>query len=99
MAIDIEVAYALPERQQCVAVTLDEGATARQAILYVLERQLILLSDDDRMKDEYTLPVGVYGQIVDDNYALKSGDRLEIYRPLIQDPKERRRRVARQNAS
>ena len=99
MAIDIEVAYAQPERQQCVAVTLDEGTTAHQAVLHVLERRLILLSDDDRHKDTCALPIGVYGQIVDHNHALKTGDRVEIYRPLQQDPKERRRRIARQNAS
>ena len=99
MTIDIEVVYAQPERQQCVAVTLDDGTTARQALLHVLERRLLLLSDDDRPKDARTLPIGVYGQVVDDNHALKTGDRVEIYRPLLQDPKERRRRIARQNAS
>ena len=82
-----------------MAVTLEQGTNARQAVSYVLERGLISLSDDDRQKDPNALPIGVYGQIVDDNQSLQTGDRVEIYRPLLQDPKERRRRIARQNAS
>jgi putative ubiquitin-RnfH superfamily antitoxin RatB of RatAB toxin-antitoxin module len=36
----------------------------------------------------------VFGKQVQDSYVLKSGDRLEIYRPLINDPRETRRRLA-----
>lgn len=96
--MDIEVVYALPDRQQCVTVSLDDGTTARQAIVHVLEHRLLLLSDADSQKDVNALPIGVYGQIVHDSYCLKAGDRVEIYRPLLQDPKERRRQIARQNA-
>lgn len=40
------------------------------------------------------LPVGIYGKQVSMDLVLKDGDRIEIYRPLIRDPKEKRRRLA-----
>jgi putative ubiquitin-RnfH superfamily antitoxin RatB of RatAB toxin-antitoxin module len=41
------------------------------------------------------LPVGIYAKLVTLDTVLKDGDRIEIYRPLTIDPKEKRRRLAR----
>jgi uncharacterized protein len=40
------------------------------------------------------LPCGVFGQVVDDEREVQVGDRIEVYRPLINDPKARRRNRA-----
>jgi putative ubiquitin-RnfH superfamily antitoxin RatB of RatAB toxin-antitoxin module len=40
------------------------------------------------------LPCGVFGQVVDDARQVQAGDRIEVYRPLINDPKARRRNRA-----
>ena len=38
--------------------------------------------------------IGIYGRIVDENHRVRDGDRIELYRPLVVDPKEARRRRA-----
>lgn len=43
-------------------------------------------------------PCGVWGRRVAEDYVLRAGDRVEIYRPLLADPKEARRRRARETA-
>ena len=80
--IAVEVVYALPEKQYLQRVMLDEGATVEAAIRAsgILE----LRSDIDLAKNK----VGIYSRPV------KLGDRVEIYRPLIADPKELRRQRA-----
>jgi len=93
--IDIEVVYAQAEEQQLVSLVVEEGTQARTALLQVLEQSSITLSASDAQLAHNEIPIGVYGVMVDDDYELKAGDRLEIYRPLVQDPMERRRRVAR----
>ena len=75
---------------------MDFGTTARAALLQVLEQQSIVLRGDDAVRGSHEMSLGVYGQLVDDNYLLQQGDRLEIYRPLLQDPMERRRQIARE---
>jgi len=93
--ITIEVVYAQADEQQLVSVSVEEGTQARTALLQVLEQSAITLSASDAQLAQNEIPIGVYGVIVDDEYELRAGDRLEIYRPLVQDPMERRRRVAR----
>ena len=93
--VNIEVVYALPERQQVISLTLDGVTCARDVLLRVLQEGLITLSEPDQALEPAELPIGVYGQVVPDDYVLSDGDRLEIYRPLVQDPMERRRREAR----
>ncbi|MFK8082505.1 MAG: RnfH family protein [Granulosicoccus sp.] len=95
--VSIEVVYALPEEQQRVQVEFPAGTRAREALYRVLEQDLIELSATDSALERSALPIGVYGQAVADDYLLVHADRLEIYRPLLQDPKERRRQVARQS--
>lgn len=97
LCIDIQVAYALADEQQCISVNIPDGTNAREALIYVLENALIVLSDIDAQCNPMALPLGVYGQRVADDYKLRPAERLEIYRPLLQDPMERRRKIARQS--
>ncbi|WP_368299305.1 RnfH family protein [Kluyvera sichuanensis] len=88
--IAVEVAYALPQKQYLQRVTLDEGATVEQAIQ---ASGLLTLRDDiDLTKNK----VGIYSRPVKLDDVVHDGDRVEIYRPLIADPKELRRQRAQQ---
>ena len=88
--IKIEVVYALPERQMLLALEVEEGTTAREAV----ERSGILLRYPEI--DLARGRVGIFGKLAQLDAALCDGDRVEIYRPLIADPKEaRRRRIKR----
>ena len=84
----IEVIYALPEEQECVALDLEPGSKVREALaasgLGARRPQL----EFDR--------VGIWGRQVSPDTVLREGDRVEIYRALRADPKEiRRKRAAR----
>jgi len=86
--ITVEVAYALPEKQYLQRVKLDEGATVEEAIRAA--GLLELRSDIDLSKNK----VGIYSRPVKLADVVSDGDRVEIYRPLIADPKELRRQRA-----
>jgi putative ubiquitin-RnfH superfamily antitoxin RatB of RatAB toxin-antitoxin module len=85
----IEVVYALPKRQVVIALEVKEGTTALAAI----ERSGILqqFPEADPRRDG----VGVFGRRVTPDSPLREGDRVEIYRPLIVDPKAARRERAK----
>ncbi len=90
--VNIEVAYAKPEAQLIVALTLPEETTLEAAVKAsgLLERfPEIAVSE---------LNVGVFGVICKPDQAIKQGDRIEIYRPLRHDPKEARRQRALKQA-
>ena len=91
--IAVEVVYALTEKQYLQRVTLEEGATVEAAIRAsgILE----LRRDIDLAKNK----VGIYSRPVKLGDVLKEGDRVEIYRPLIADPKELRRQRAEKSGS
>ena len=92
--ISVEVCYARADVQAVVALTLEAGTTARDAV-----EQSGLVHRFPELASG-TQPLGVYGKRVEGNYVLKEGDRLEIYRPLTADPKEaRRKRAARSKKS
>lgn len=88
LKIAVEVAYALPEKQYLQRVKLDEGATVEEAIR--ASGLLELRRDIDLAKNK----VGIYSRAVKLADVVKDGDRVEIYRPLIADPKELRRQRA-----
>lgn len=90
--IVVEVAYALPEKQYLQRVTLNEGATVEEAIR--ASGLLELRSDISLTKNK----VGIYSRPVKLGDELHDGDRVEIYRPLIADPKELRRKRAEKSA-
>ncbi|MFZ4834198.1 RnfH family protein [Rouxiella sp. Mn2063] len=83
--INVEVVYALPERQYVRTLKLEEGSSVEQAIL------ASGVLDVRREIDLKTNKVGIYSRPVKLADTLADGDRVEIYRPLIADPKELRR--------
>lgn len=86
--IDVEVAYAKPEQQVIVTLKMPEGTTVEQAIL-----ASGLLSRFPEI-DGADLKAGIFGSVCRLDQPLRIGDRVEIYRPLIHDPKEARRQRA-----
>lgn len=84
----VEVAYALPDKQYLIPVELVLGDTVEQAI--VASNILMICNDIDLAKNK----VGIYSRPAKLNDTVKEGDRVEIYRPLIADPKEMRRKRA-----
>lgn len=89
----VTVVLAEAAAQRIVTLTVPAGATAWQVVL--LSR---LLGDREDLELS-RLGVAVYGRMVDRNRAVEHGDRVEILRPLLQDPKVRRRRLARDGAA
>lgn len=88
--LNIEVVYASPQRQLVVPLTLKAPVTAGEAILSSgIARQFPEL-------DLARATIGIFGCVVDAQVLLREGDRVEIYRPLLADPKAvRRARAAR----
>jgi putative ubiquitin-RnfH superfamily antitoxin RatB of RatAB toxin-antitoxin module len=84
--LSIEVCYALPNEQALIPVELPEGATVQQALdaSGILKRYPQI--DLDKQK------VGVFGKLKPLDAVLADHDRVEIYRPLIVDPKAARQR-------
>lgn len=88
--LEIEIVYGLEDRQLLQSFSVAEGTTVREAVV----RSGFGLHFPDL--DLQSAPLGIFGKVVKDDTPLKSGDRIEIYRPLLADPKEaRRKRVAR----
>src|SRR5688572_26560528 len=85
----IEIVYALAGEQVLVEMEVQEGTTVWQAI----ERSGILQRFPEI--DPVRTPIGVFGRVTAHDTGLKDGDRVEIYRPLLADPKEGRRKRAR----
>lgn len=83
--ITVEVAYALPAKQAILEVEIAEGATALEAA-----RQSGIAGKFAEI-DLDTAKFGIFGHVVAAKQVLKAGDRVEIYRPLIADPKEVRK--------
>lgn len=92
-SICVEVVYALPREQVVVRLTLAPGTLVGEAIRRsgLLQRYPHINADG--------ICAGVFGAGVGLDTLLKDGDRVEIYRPLIVDPKEARRRRAALRAS
>jgi uncharacterized protein len=84
----VEVCYALPDKQELVTVTVPAGATLQQA----LEASGLLAKhpEIDLKKNKF----GIYAKLSKLDSLLRDRDRVEIYRPLIADPKEVRKQRA-----
>ena len=86
--ICVEVAYALPDNQEIVMLEVLPGTTAVEAVAQ---------SDIGRHFPGEPIdgaPLGVFGKAIKNDYVLHAGDRVEIYRPLIADPKAVRKQRA-----
>ncbi|MGV2871856.1 RnfH family protein [Colwellia sp. E150_009] len=86
--IQIEVVYGLAHKQKLLSLPVAEGTTAEQAIKE--SGILALFPEIDLTKNK----VGVWNKAVKLSTVLDDLDRVEIYRPLIADPKEVRKRRA-----
>lgn len=86
--ITIEVAYALPHKQALVETRVPEGTTAIEAA------KASGISDRFGGIDLDNAKFGIFGKAVPAKQVLREGDRVEIYRPLIADPKEVRKERA-----
>jgi len=86
--ITVEVAYALPDEQVIMSLEVAENTSVEHAIKRsgILERYPQINMDTDK--------VGIFGKICKLDATLSHKDRIEIYRPLIADPKESRRQKA-----
>ncbi|MCF4994240.1 RnfH family protein [Pseudomonas syringae] len=85
--IDVEVVYAAVDRQVLRAISVADGSTVRDALAVCgIDAEFAEL-------DLGSCPVGIFGKLVADPDVrqVQAGDRLEIYRPLLADPKEVRR--------
>ena len=86
--MEIEVAYARPDKQIILSLQVEEGTTIDAAIKK---------SDILKIFPEIDLSackVGIFGKLSKKDSLLRDKDRIEIYRPLIADPKEVRRQRA-----
>ena len=86
--IQVEVVYALAQRQKVVSLSLAEGGTVKDAI----EKSGLMeeFPEIDLAKNK----LGIWNKLAKPDAALRDKDRVEIYRPLIADPKEVRRQRA-----
>jgi uncharacterized protein len=86
--IDVAVVYGLPERQWLVSLRVPKGTRVGEAI----DRSG--LAGQLPEVDLGALPVGIFGRPSTREAELRNGDRVELYRPLLCDPKETRRKRA-----
>jgi putative ubiquitin-RnfH superfamily antitoxin RatB of RatAB toxin-antitoxin module len=82
--IQIETAYATPEEQFLFVEEVAEGCTVEQAL-----KESKLLTELPMISTE---KVGIFGKLVKGDQVLREGDRIEVYRPLKADPRDRRRK-------
>jgi putative ubiquitin-RnfH superfamily antitoxin RatB of RatAB toxin-antitoxin module len=85
--IEIEVVYAAVDRQVLRTLRVSEGATVRETVLKSG------IGEEFPELDLNESPLGIFGKVVADSQVrlIQAGDRIEIYRPLLADPKEVRR--------
>lgn len=89
----VEVLYAYPERHFLKKITLDAPTSVQNVILQsgILEKY----TEIDLRQNK----VGIFSRTVKLTDTVENGDRIEIYRPLLADPKEIRRKRAQEQAA
>ena len=92
--INVEVAYALPEKQMILPLTVKQGTALFEAAV------MSGIAEKFEGLDLEATPMGVFGKAErkPKERVLEDGDRVELYRPLIADPKEVRKKRAAQKA-
>ncbi|MGH8383049.1 RnfH family protein [Pseudomonas sp.] len=88
--LQVEVVYATAERQWLLAVDVAPGTTLREAV------RLSGIAEQVPGLDVDACPLGIFGKVVNEAalQAVVEGDRIELYRPLLADPKEVRKQRA-----
>lgn len=85
--VEVEVVYAAEDRQVLLVVEVASGTSLRAAV------RASGIAEQFPGLELADCPLGIFGKVVaePDVQAVKAGDRIEIYRPLLADPKEVRR--------
>jgi putative ubiquitin-RnfH superfamily antitoxin RatB of RatAB toxin-antitoxin module len=93
--LNVEVAYARPDRQEVLSVKVPEGTSMREAV--VLSGILDIFPEIE----PDTIDMGIFGKFIKNpgTHELREGDRVELYRPLKIDPKQARLNRARKKAN
>ncbi|MBM3108633.1 MULTISPECIES: RnfH family protein [Pseudomonas] len=88
--LQVEVVYATAEQQWLLTVDVAPGTTLREAV------RLSGVAEQVPGLDINACPLGIFGKVVRDadQQAVVAGDRIELYRPLLIDPKEVRKQRA-----
>ena len=89
LKIPVELSYALPDEQTLLSLDVEPGTTAGELI-----ELSGILEQYPEIDLEKTNKIGIFGKLTKSTTVLREKDRVEIYRPLIADPKEGRRRRA-----
>jgi putative ubiquitin-RnfH superfamily antitoxin RatB of RatAB toxin-antitoxin module len=87
--IRVEIVYAQPQRSIAKSLSLPPGALIADAL------KLAAQADDFQDVDLASATVGIFGQVASRDRPLQDGDRIEIYRPLLEEPKLARRTRAK----
>lgn len=87
MTINVEVAYAKPEQQKIIKLEVEAGCSVKEAAKRSGITAMFPEIDLEAVK------MGIFGKVVarPETHELHDGDRVEIYRPLLIDPKELRK--------
>jgi len=86
--MQVEVAYATPQEQRILTLEVPVGSTLEQALgLSGIEEHF---PDIDLANSRF----GIFGKLAGADASLRPGDRVEVYRPLLADPKEARKKRA-----
>jgi putative ubiquitin-RnfH superfamily antitoxin RatB of RatAB toxin-antitoxin module len=91
---DIEVAYARPDRQEILKLKVPDGTSMRQAV------KLSGISEIFPEIDPDAIDMGIFGKVIKDpdSHQPRDGDRVELYRSLVIDPKQARLNRAKKKA-
>ncbi len=86
--INVEVAYARPEKQVIIPVKIVDGSSVQQAIT---KSEILKQYSEIDLSNMF---VGVFGKVCKLERIVEQDDRVEIYRPLLQNPMDARRNRA-----
>ena len=86
--LQVEIVFALPGKQVLLAVTVDHGASIGDVIA---ASGLAEQFPDESIQ---RLETGIWGRAAARDHRVRDGDRVELYRPLLRDPREARRELA-----
>ena len=89
----VNVVYAIPQRFWSVDLTVERGTSVREAVELAKQQE-----DFAEITDVPTDALAIWGEKVGQDYEVKEGDRIEILRPLVQHPMDRRRKLARRGS-
>lgn len=84
--IDVEVAFARPDKQEIIPVSVEEGTSALDAV-----KQSGIVGIFPEIDPDVS-SMGIFGKVIKNpaTHELREGDRVEVYRPLKIDPKQAR---------